>query len=48
MIEKMNNRQKVPKIEEKDIAKHYREELKKILAKRDSGETGYIDFVSYQ
>lgn len=39
---------KVPKVEEKLIARHYRQELKKIEQKRDEGETGYIDFESWQ
>jgi len=46
--EKRDNRMKVPKLEEKDIAKHYRQELKELQEKRNSGQTGYIDFVSYQ
>jgi hypothetical protein len=46
--EKMNSRVKVPKSEEAEIAKHYREQLKIIESKRASGETGYIDFESYQ
>lgn len=48
LIERMNNRVKVPKTEEKDIAKHYREQLKIIQDKRLHGENGYIDFISYQ
>ncbi len=39
---------KVTKLEEKEIAKHYREQLVIIGALRATGETGYIDFVSYQ
>lgn len=46
--EKMNSKVKVPKSEEKDIAKHYREQHAIILQKRADGETGYIDFISYQ
>ena len=46
--EKMNSRVKVSKKEEKDIAKHYREQLKFIQHKRLNGETGYIDFLSWQ
>lgn len=46
--EKMNSRLKVPKKEEKEIAKHYREQLKIIETKRLNGETGYIDFISWQ
>lgn len=46
--EKMNNKVKVPKIEEKEIAKHYREQLKLIEEARSNGAIGYVDFVSYQ
>jgi len=46
--EKMNSRAKVTKQEEKEIAKHYREQTKIIEEKRLSGETGYIDFESWQ
>jgi len=48
LIGKLNNRLKVPKTEEKDIAKHYREQLKIIEEKRSNGQTGYIDFESWQ
>jgi demethoxyubiquinone hydroxylase (CLK1/Coq7/Cat5 family) len=48
LIEKRNARVKVSKLEEKDIAKHYREQLKIIEQKRSDGDTGYIDFVSWQ
>ena len=48
LLEKRRSRLKVPKTEEKEIAKHYREQLKIIEAKRAEGEAGYIDFVSYQ
>ncbi len=46
--EKIHSRVKVSKLEEKDIAKHYREQLKIIEQKRNDGDTGYIDFVSWQ
>ena len=46
--EKKNQKLKISKAEEKAIAKHYRDELKFIQEKRNNGETGYIDFVSYQ
>lgn len=46
--EKMNMKVKVSKIEEKEIAKHYREQLKEIEAKRVKGEIGHIEFISYQ
>ena len=36
------------KAQKKDIARHYREQLKIIEQKRADGVTGYIDFVSYQ
>lgn len=46
--EKMNSKIKVPKSEEKEIASHYRAQLKLIEQKRADGETGYIDFESWQ
>ena len=46
--EKRDSKVKVPKSEEIAIAKHYREQLKVIEVKRLNGETGYIDFVSFQ
>lgn len=46
--EKKNAKVKVTKLEEKEIAKHYREQLKIIEKKRAEGQTGYIDFISYQ
>ena len=46
--EKMNAKVKISKIEEKDIAKHYRDQLKEIEQKRNAGESGYIDFISWQ
>ncbi len=46
--EKMNSKVKVPASEEREIAKHYRDQLKLIEEARDSGEDGYIDFESYQ
>jgi hypothetical protein len=48
LIEKKNSRVKVSKLEEKEITKHYRQQLKEIEQKRLDGVTGYIDFVSYQ
>jgi len=48
LIEKMNNKTKVSELEEKDIGKHYREQLKLILEKREAGAVGYIDFISWQ
>lgn len=46
--EKRDLKIKIPKSEEKLIAKHYREELKRIEHLRSVGHTGYIDFLSYQ
>lgn len=48
LVEKKNLKVKVSKLEEKDIAKHYREQLKIITKKRDNGQEGYIDFESWQ
>jgi hypothetical protein len=48
LLEKKNVRLKVPKSEEKAVAKHYREQLKAIEQKRDDGEVGFIDFESWQ
>ena len=48
LIEKKEARTKISKLEEKTIAKHYRDELKQILNARANGETGAIAFVSYQ
>ena len=38
---------KVTKDEEKEIARHYREQLKKILEARKNGVDGFIDFEGY-
>jgi len=46
--EKMHSGIKVSKLEEKDIAAHYRKQLKILEQKRNDGETGYIDFESWQ
>ena len=46
--EKMNSQVKVSKIEEKEIAKHYREQLKIMQEKREDGEVGRIEFESWQ
>ena len=46
--EKMNNKVKVSKLEEKEIATHYRLEYKKIEACRSMGVVGIINFDSYQ
>ena len=46
--EKRDSMVKVPKSEEKDIAKHYREQLRILEQRRAEGETGRIEFESYQ
>jgi len=46
--EKRDSRQKVSKIEEKQIGRHYRLQLKIIEEKRANGEQGVIPFESYQ
>ena len=46
--EKRDLKVKVSKAEEKEIAKHYRGELKLIEAKRLDGVTGRIEFQSWQ
>ena len=46
--EKRDSMQKVTKQDEKDIAKHYRLQLKIIEIERGEGRGGYIDFVSWQ
>lgn len=46
--EKRDSMIKVSKIEEKEIAAHYRQQLKEIEEKRNQGQKGYIDFVSWQ
>lgn len=48
LIEKRNQKVKIPKAEEKEIAKHYREQLKIIQEKRANGEEGFIDYISWQ
>ena len=46
--EKRDSRMKVSKIEEKEIAKHYKKEYEKLLERRANGETGVLEFESYQ
>lgn len=48
LIEKRNSRVKVSKLDEKDIAKHYKAEYERLLKRRSNGETGRLDFDSYQ
>lgn len=48
LIEKKNAKRKITKLEEKDIAKHYREQAKILKKKREEGETGFITFESWQ
>ena len=46
--EKRDSRVKVPKTEEKEIAAHYRAEHAKLIERRNNGETGILDFESWQ
>ncbi len=46
--EKRDSRMKVTKADEKDIAKHYKAEYERLLKRRSNGETGRLDFDSYQ
>ena len=46
--EKRDSMVKVSKLEEKDIAKHYKKQYKLIQEARDKGEAGYIEFESWQ
>ena len=46
--EKRDSKVKVSKLEEKDIAKHYREQLKQLEERRGNGESGKLDFESWQ
>lgn len=46
--EKRDSKVKVSKLEEKDIAKHYRDQHKILLGRRASGESGKLDFQSWQ
>lgn len=48
LTEKKNMKFKITAQDEKEIAKHYREQLKKIDQYRQSGYIGYVDFDSYQ
>lgn len=48
LVDMKNARHKVPKAEEKEIAAHYRAQLKEMQAKRQQGETGYLVFESWQ
>lgn len=45
--EKRNAKVKIPKFEEKKIAKHYREQLKLMERQRKDGVKGYLDFVGW-
>ncbi len=45
--ERRNSIYKLAKGEEKEIAAHYRNELKTMEAKRADGETGRIEFLSW-
>lgn len=46
--ERRDSRMKVSKLDEKEIAGHYRAEHKKLLERRANGETGILNFESYQ
>ena len=46
--EKRDSRTKVSKVEEKEIAKHYREQLKILEQRRLDGEQGQLTFESWQ
>jgi len=46
--EKKNMKFKIPKTEEKEIAKHYREQLKIMQKARAEGHVGRLEFESYQ
>lgn len=46
--EKRDSKVKVTKLEEKDIAAHYRKQLKIMEGRRLDGETGKLDFESWQ
>ena len=48
LTEKRNSLVKVSKQEEKEIAKHYREQLKKMKEERANGKTGRVEFESWQ
>ena len=50
LYEKANakNRHRYSKAEEKDIAKHYKDELAKLEEQRADGKQGHLDFTSYQ
>lgn len=47
LVELHNQIVKVPKSEEKKIAKHYRQEEAKVKAWRDAGNTGKYEIVGY-
>jgi hypothetical protein len=46
--DKKNTLVKISKLEEKEIADHYKAEYKKLKERRKNGETGFIEFESYQ
>ena len=48
LIEKKNSNVKVSKLEEKEIAKFYKKEWEKLRQRRAEGETGKLDFESWQ
>lgn len=48
LLEKMQSKVKVSKLEEKEIGVHYREQLKILDQRRAEGEAGKLDFESWQ
>jgi len=49
LLEKWRNvKRKITKLEEKDIAKHYQEQLKIMEKKRKDGVTGWLEFINYE
>lgn len=48
LVEKKNNKVKVSKIEEKEIAAHYRSQHKSLVERRGAGDVGVLDFESWQ
>ena len=47
LAEKKNEKVKISNVEEKEIAQHYREELKRMQEQRAQGTVGRIEFESY-
>ena len=47
LMQRHNQIAKYSKKEKKEIAQHYKQELKRIQELRKNGETGYIELISY-